>query len=150
MVERIGEHYRANISNRFIRPALLHIPMEKQAWDLVESFTKVEQYQDQGFHLQELYQQIIASAQFVAVVRRDVAPVIRNRVPASSAQDKVFRDMAVNNFNSNIQLFAGMISELYVHLVELDKNNNAKGRSPLYISIPGLEGIDQLLTGNKG
>ena len=45
LIERIGEHYRTNISNRFIRPTLLQLPMEKQAWDLIETLTeKVEQY----------------------------------------------------------------------------------------------------------
>ena len=149
LVQHIGEHYRTNISNPYIRPALHNASLEKQTWDLVETLTEQsEQYQDQGFHLDELYQQIIAAAQFVAVVRRDLVPVLRNRVPnVTDSSGKVFRQMAVNNFNSNIKVFADLINELYVSLVEMDKAN-VKGRRPLYPTIPGLEDVSRLLVGN--
>jgi hypothetical protein len=148
MVERIGEHYRANISNRFLTPALLHAPLGKETWDLIEILAeKSDQYESQGFHLEDLYRQILAAAQFVAAIRRDVAPVIRNRIPPATGQDKVFRDMAVNNFNSNIQVFADMLSDLYVNLVEMDKaNTKARGR-PIYTTIPELEDVGRLLIG---
>ena len=149
LVERIGEHYRTNISNRFIRPALLQLPLEKQSWDLIEILTeKIEQFRYQGFHLDELYRQIIAAARFVAVTRRDLVPTLRNRLSGSgSSSDRVLRDMAVNNFASNLQVFADLVNELYVNLVELDKLD-AKGRRPLYMSIPELQDIGRLLVGN--
>ena len=149
LIERIGEHYRANISNRFIRPALLQLPLEKQAWDNIEILTeKLEQYRYQGFHLDELYRHVAAAARFVALTRRELVPSLRNRlVGSSSGQDKVLRDMAVNNFGSNLQLFADLVNELYVCLVELDKVE-AKGRRPLYMSIPELQDIGRLLVGS--
>ena len=149
LIERIGEHYRTNISNRFIRPTLLQIPLEKQAWDLIETLTeKIEQYRYQGFHLDELYRQIIAASRFVAVTRRDLVPSLRNRlISGNSGPDRVLRDMAVNNFASNLQVFADLVNELYVLLVELDKND-AKGRRPLYMSIPELADVGRLLVGN--
>ena len=148
LIERIGEHYRTNISNRFIRPALLQLPLEKQCWDLIEILTeKLEQYRYQGFHLDELYRQIVACSRFVAVTRREMVPTLRNRLSGSSGPDRVLRDMAVNNFGSNLQLFADLVNELYVCLVEIDKAE-AKGRRPLYMSIPELQDIGRLLVGN--
>ena len=149
LVERIGEHYRTNISNRFIRPALLQLPLEKQSWDLIEVLTeKIEQYRYQGFHLDELYRQIVACARFVAITRREMVPTLRNRLSGgASGPDRVLRDMAVNNFGSNLQLFADLVNELYVSLVELDKLQ-AKGHRPLYMSIPELQDIGRMLVGN--
>jgi len=138
-----------NISNRFIRPALLQLPIEKQSWDLIETLTeKVEQYQYQGYHYDELYRQIAACSRFVGHARRDLAPGLRNRLSSgSSSSEKVLRDMAVNNFGSNLQLFADLVNELYVNLVELDKAE-AKGKRPVYLSIPELQDIGRLLVGN--
>jgi len=147
LVERIGEHYRTNISNRFIRPTLLQLPLEKQSWDQIETLTeKIEQYRYQGFHLDELYRQIMAAARFVAVTRRDLVPSLRTRFAGGTGPDKVLRDMAVNNFGSNLKLFADLLNELYVNLVELDKKN-AKGRCPFYMSIPELNDVGRMLVG---
>jgi hypothetical protein len=149
LIERIGEHYRTNISNRFIRPALLQLPLEKHAWDLIEILTeKIEQYQYQGYHLDELYRQIAAAARFVSLTRRELVPGLRNRLGGGggSGPDKVLRDMAVNNFGSNLQLFADLVNELYVILVELDKID-AKGRRPLYMQMPELADIGRMLVG---
>jgi hypothetical protein len=121
--------------------------MEKQSWDLIETLTeKIEQYRYQGFHLDELYRQIMAAARFVAVTRRDLVPSLRSRLAGGSGPDKVLRDMAVNNFASNLQLFSDLLNELYVSLVELDKQN-AKGRRPLYMNIPELNDVGRLLIG---
>ena len=149
LIERIGEHYRTNISNRFIRPALLQLPLEKQSWDLIEILTeKIEQYRYQGFHLDELYHQIIACGRFVSLTRRELVPTLRNRLSGgNSVPDRVLRDMAVNNFGSNLQVFADLVNELYVCLVELDKVD-AKGHRPLYMSIPELKDIGRMLVGN--
>lgn len=148
LVERIGEHYRSNISNRFIRPALLQLPLEKQSWDLIEILTeKIEQFRYQGFHLDELYHQIVACARFVSITRRELVPILRMRLSGGGGADKVLRDMAVNNFGSNLQVFADLVNELYVNLVEIDKRDS-KGRRPLYMSIPELQDIGRLLVGN--
>ena len=149
LIERIGDHYKTNISNRFIRPALLQLPLEKQSWDLIEVLTeKLEQYRYQGFHLDELYRQIIACGRFVSITRRELVPTLRNRLSGgSSGPDRVLKDMAVNNFGSNLQLFADLVNELYVSLVEIDKAN-AKGHRPLYLTIPELKDIGRMLVGS--
>ena len=148
LVERIGEHYRTNISNRFIRPALLQLPIEKQSWDQIEALTeKIEQYRYQGFHMDELYRQIMAAARFVAVVRRDLIHNLRNRLSGSYGSDKVLRDMAVSNFTSNLQVFADLVNELFICLVDIDKASS-KGRRPVYMSLPELQDVGRLLTGS--
>ncbi|QQO08957.1 hypothetical protein [Breznakiella homolactica] len=147
LIERIGEHYKTNISNRFIRPALLQLPLEKQSWDLIEILTeKTEQYRYQGFHLDELYRQISAAARFVSMARKELVPTLRNRLSSSTGADRVLRDMAVNNFGSNLQLFADLLNELYVKLVDLDKKNS-RGHMPLYTQIPELQDIGRQLVG---
>jgi hypothetical protein len=145
LIERIGEHYRTNISNRFIRPALLQIPFDNQSWDLLEDLT--EKPPTQALHLDEVYREIVAAAHFVAVVRRELVPGLRNRIGRNaSAQDKVLMDMAVNNFASNLQVFADLLNELYVKLVAADKAD-ARGHVPLYSQMPELSNIGRLLVG---
>ncbi|MDR1430005.1 MAG: hypothetical protein LBI85_06915 [Spirochaetaceae bacterium] len=149
MIEQIGAHYKDNISNRFIRPALLQLPLEKQSWDLIEILTeKIEQYRYQGFHLDELYRQIIAAARFVALARKELVPTLRNRLGSgmTASSEKVLRDMAVNNFASNLQLFADLVNELFIKLVELDKKDS-KGHRPLYSQIAELQDIGRMLVG---
>ncbi|MDR1930942.1 MAG: hypothetical protein LBQ44_10000 [Treponema sp.] len=148
LVERIGEHYRTNISNRFIRPALLQLPLDNQTWDFIEVLTGTTQ--NQGFPLDELYAQIMAAASFVAAVRRDLVPGLRHRIAGRidmTGQDKVLKDMAINNFASNLQVFADLIYELYIKLVEIDKKAS-KGRMPLYARTPGLSEVGRHLVGS--
>jgi hypothetical protein len=146
LIERIGEHYRTNISNRFIRPVLLQLPFDNQSWDLMEDLT--EKPGTQAIHLDELYREIVAAAHFVSVVRRELVPGLRNRInrndPASP--DKVLREMAVNNFASNLQVFADLVNELFVKLVAADKAD-AKGHAPLYTQMQDLSNVGRLLVG---
>lgn len=147
LIERISDHYQANISNRFIRPALLQLSLDKMTWDQIELLTeKFDQFHYQGYHLDELYRQIAASAHFVATARRDLVPTLKNRLGAGagSGSEKVLRDMAVNAFASNVKVMAELLSELYRALVEFDKNA-AKGRKPVYKQIPELADIESLL-----
>jgi hypothetical protein len=147
LVERIGEHYRSNIFTRFVRPALLQLPIEKQTWNLIEELTeKIEHYRYQGFPLDELYRQVAAAARFISVTRRDLLPVLRNRISTPAGSDRVLRDMAVNNFGSNLKVFTDMINELYLSLLGMDKKD-AKGRKPVYLSIPELADVSSLLAG---
>jgi hypothetical protein len=145
LIERIGEHYRTNISNRFIRPVLLQLPFDNQSWDLIEDLTERA---NQGIHLDELYRQIVAAAHFVALIRRELLPGLRNRISRgdASSQDRVLRDMAVNNFASNLQVFADLVNELFIKLVEADKADS-KGHLPLYAQMPELTNIGRLLVG---
>jgi hypothetical protein len=145
LIDRIGEHYRSNITNRFIRPALLQLPFDNQSWDLMEDLTEKEA--SPTLHLEEVYRQIAAAARFVAVVRRDL-PDLRSRVSRAdpSAPDKVLREMAIKNFGANLQVFADLVNELYVKLVEMDKAD-AKGAATVFSQMPELANVGRLLVG---
>ena len=151
LIEQIGDHYQTNISNRFLRPLLLQLQIDKSTWDQIELLTeKMELFRYQGFHLDELYHQIAACARFVEIARHGLIPTIRaklNAAPGSSGPDKILREMAANNFVSNLQVFADLLNELYVNLVELDKQT-AKNNKPVYNSMPDLVGIGRLLVGH--
>ena len=150
LIEQISEHYRTNISNRFIRPALLQLSLDKVAWDHIEALTeKFEHFRYQGFHLDELYRQIAAAAKFVYSTRNEIAPTLRYRLTSSGAtgQEKVLRDMAINNFSHNLKVFADLIYELYVKLTEIDRVA-AGGKRPVYEQMPELADIGMQLVGH--
>jgi len=149
LIERIGEHYRANIANRFLRPGLLQLPLDKMTWDQIETLTeKMEQYRYQGFHFDELYRQIAAAARFVATGRHETTTSLRNRLGSDpGGPDRVLRDMAINNFASNLQLFADILNELYTSLVKLDQEASVKGRKPVYSQMPELSDFSRQLAG---
>lgn len=147
IIEQIGEHYRTNIANPYIRPALLQLRLEKQDWDLIDILVgRSDQLSYHGIYLEELYMQLCASANFVAMARRDLVPNLRHNrdIARGSETDKVFRDMAVINFGANLKVFADLVNELYVKLVDLDRAE-AKGRIPVYTQIQGLQNIGHLL-----
>lgn len=149
LIEQIGVHYRANISNRFLRPVLLQLQIDKNTWDQIELLTeKVELFNYQGFHLDELYRQIAACARFVEVARYGMVPALKSKLNvAPNGPEKVIREMAANNFASNLQVFADLLNELYVGLMELDNQNTGKN-PPVYTQIPDLYNVDHLLAGN--
>jgi hypothetical protein len=145
LLDQISEHYRSNIASRFIRPVLLQLPLDKQSWDLIEDLAKGS---NQSVHLEELYRKILAAAQFVALARRELGSNIRKRVTAlgGGGSDKVLRDMAVNNFGSNLRVFADLLNELFIKLVEIDRLES-KNRLPLYAKLPELANVGHLLIG---
>jgi hypothetical protein len=146
LLEQIGNHYRLNIASPFIRPALMQLPLDPQDAALIEMLTQ-RQGQYLGFELDELYRQIAASARFVSTVRHELLPVLRNRLGGGATeQQKVFRDMAVNNFGSNLKVFADLLNELYLILVDLDKAES-RGRRPLYLQMPELLDVGHMLVG---
>jgi hypothetical protein len=148
LIEKIGEHYRANISNRFLRPVLLQLQIDKSTWDMIEVLTeKMELYRYQGFHLDELYRQIAACARFVEVARnKSNIKSKMNAIPSGGA-DKILRDMAVSNFSSNLQVWADLLNELFVNLVEFDKGNSGE-RQPVYTQMSELYNVGRLLVGH--
>jgi len=151
LIKQLVDHYRTNISNRFIRPALLQLPFDEIIWGQIESLTeRFDQLSYQGFNIEDLYRQIGALAKFVDAVRREIAPSLRYRLgnTYSDKTDKLLRDMAINNFPSNLQVFAGLLFELYNKLIELD-TADAKGKRPIYTKYPDLDDIEDKLLGNK-
>jgi hypothetical protein len=145
LIERIGEHYRSNIANRFIRPALLQLQIDNQSWNLIEVLMeRGDRYQ--GYELDELYRQIAAAADMVFQVRTNLIPGIRSRqsIATMTGSDKVLRDMAISNFASNIHVLADLLNELFMQLVEADKAQ-ARGRKPLYAQMPEVADLGKRL-----
>ena len=151
LIERISEHYQANICNRYLRPALLQLQIDKSVWDQIELLTeKMEMFRYQGFHLDELYRQISACARFVDIARNNMPGILRLRMnSAPSGPDKIIREMAASNFMSNLKVFADQLNELYINLVELDKADAQKRKAkPVYEQITELYSIGRLIVGH--
>lgn len=151
IIERLGEHYKANINNRAMRVALLKMDLDNTTWDRIERLTEVSDYQrNEGYSIHELYEHILAIALFVDYSRRRLLPNIRALLAedagfgGGSRNDRVLRDMAVSNFRSNLTLLADMVKELYAKTLELDREL-AKGKKPVSSGIPELARLTQLL-----
>ncbi len=146
LIETIGQHYRNNIGNRFLRRALSAVVLEPGVWNLIELLTeKAENYRYQGFHIDELYQQIVAIARFIFEVRKEILPNLRHLAnPANGESDRVYREMAINNFEANLRILSDYVNELYVKTVAIDKAN-AKGKSPAYSRMPELAELGHYL-----
>jgi len=149
LIEQIGEHYRANISNRFLRPVLLQLQVDKNTWDQIEALTeKMELYRYQGFHLDELYRQIAACARFVEVARNNMSHALKSKITSlPSGPDKILREMAASNFVSNLKVFTDLLNELYISLVEMDKASAGK-EQPVYTQIQELFSVGRFLVGH--
>jgi hypothetical protein len=147
IIKQLGDHYKNNISNRFIRPALLQLPFDEIFWSQIESITdRYDQPDYQGYYIDDLYRQIAALVKLVDAVRREIAPTLRYRIGNNlpDKMDKVLRDMTINNFSANLQGFANIIYELYNRLVELD-TEVSKGKRPVYRQYAELEDIEEKL-----
>jgi hypothetical protein len=150
VIEAIGEHYRANIANRFTRRALSSMTLDQATWNMIEELTeKCDNYRYQGYHPDEIYTQVLAMARFIYQSRRQVLPNLRFLTATSGADrispsDKVFRDMAVNNFGPNLKILADKVNELYVKVVAIDKDA-AGQKPPVYSQISELREIGRYL-----
>lgn len=151
LIDSIGQHYRTNIGNRYVRNAFSVLPLDAKDWALIESVTeKAEYHQYQGYHMDELYERILALGRFIYHARRELAPQLRARLstyssgPGPLGNDRVLRDMAVNNFDSNLSILADLVNKLYARTVEVD-TELARGHMPVYKSFRGLDEIGTYL-----
>ena len=149
IVVRIGRHYNENIATRFLRPLfaqiLSDIELSRRIVDLTEHS---EDFVLQGFHLDDLYYDIIALARFIYLVRRDILPNITSLTESNTKMataDKVYRNMAFSNLGPNLSLLASMVLELYQATLKYDKK--AAGRRKTTASrITDLAEMERLLT----
>ena len=148
MIEQISAHYQTNISNRFLRPVILQLQIDKLAWDRIGLLTeKLEMFRYQGFHLDELYLSIAACARFVDLARSNLIPNLKSKISATSnISDKILRDMAANNFPHNLDVFADLLNALLSVLLDLDKNSAGK-KPPVFSQMPEMQNVSQLLGG---
>ena len=149
LIETIGHHYRNNISNRFTRGALSVLTIDNATWNQIEELTeKTANYRYQGYHPDELYGLILAMARFISAARKQSGQTLRygGNMAKLNAQDRVLRDMVVNNFASNLNILADSVNKLYVKIVELDKEQSV-GRAPEYTKFPELNELGRYLVG---
>ncbi len=153
LVERLGEHYRSNINNRILRPALLKLDINNTTWEKIDRLTEASSVDRiQGYNFEELYEEILAIATLINHAKNQLAPNIRTKLSggvgtgrgAESATDRVLREMAVNNFVSNLGVLSDMVNDLYTRTVELDKRENA-GKTTVLSKMPELKQVGRLL-----
>ena len=149
IIVRIGRHYNENIATRFLRPLfaqiLSNIDLSRHIVDLTEHS---EDFVLQGFHLDDLYYDIIALARFVYFVRRDVLPNINSIAEANTKMataDRVYRNMAFSNLAPNLNLLASMVLELYRATLQYDTKMAGKGKT-VASRIADLADMERLLT----
>jgi hypothetical protein len=145
-VEKVGDHFVNNVSNRFVRKALMILELQQAEWDRLENLTaKSEYYKQQGFQFDELYEMVLAAAHFIQEARVKMLPNIRNMLGAGSTdQERVLRDMAAQNFGVNLEILADLINELYMKTMGLDKAAHDKKR-PVFERIPELKDLGKML-----
>jgi hypothetical protein len=146
IIEKIGDHFLNNVSNRFIRKTLVILELPQAEWDRLENLTnKTEYYKQNGFSYDELYEMVLAAAHFISQARQKMVPHIKGMlVQAGTDKDKVLRDMAAQNFPVNLAILSDLINELYMKTTELDRSEHEKKR-PVYERIPELKDIGKLL-----
>jgi len=146
IVEKIGDHFTTNVSNRFVRKALMVLELAQAEWDRLENLTaKTDYYKQQGFTFDELYEMVLAAAHFIHEARKKLLPNIRGMMGAgSSDQDRVLRDMAAQNFGVNLAIFSDLVNELYQKTAAIDKATHEKKR-PVFERIPELKDLGKYL-----
>jgi hypothetical protein len=151
LIDSIGAHYRTNIGNRYVRAAFRVLPIDATAWNLIESVTeKSDYYTLQGYHFDELYDRVLALAEFVYHARRELQPQLRMMLSSATSSaiptgnERILRDMAVNNFASNLSILGDLVNKLYTRTVELDMDAHRHGR-PIYKTVKGLDQIGEYL-----
>ncbi len=157
IVEKIGDHYQNNINNRFMRKALLHLELPQSEWDRLEGLiSKSDYYKAQGFQLDELYEMVLAACHFIFEARQKLIPNLKAIVTQSAGghrgreqqgnpeQDKVLREMAIDNFPVNLRILTDLVNELYVKTTNLDRQVHGS-KPPLYEKITELKQIGRYL-----
>lgn len=148
IIVRIGRYYNENIATRFLRPVfaqiLSDIDLSRHILDLTEHS---EDFVLQGFHLDDLYSDIVAMVRFIYLVRRDILPNISSLAEANTktaTADKVYRNMAFSNLGPNLDILASLVRELYHATLEYDKKHSPAGKE-VSRRTSGLADIERLL-----
>ncbi|HEY9593671.1 MAG TPA: hypothetical protein VHE79_04280 [Spirochaetia bacterium] len=146
IIEKVGDHFQNNVSNRFTRKVLVVLELQQAEWDRLENLTgKTEYYKQQGFQFDELYEMVLSAAHFIHEARQKIVPNIRSMLAqGSTEQDRVLRDMAAQNFPVNLAILSDLINELYLRVTAIDRAAHEK-KKPVYERIPELKELGRLL-----
>ncbi|WP_028972775.1 hypothetical protein [Spirochaeta cellobiosiphila] len=140
-IDDLSDHYLNNIYNRFLRKVVMTVSLDSAQWSMIEKLTERSgEYRYQGYYYTEMYEMILALSVFVYKTRQEIQPNLRHMLNQAGSDtalrggvnrmdnSKVFRDMAVNNFKSNLNILSDKINNLYMLIINLDKNENGQGR----------------------
>lgn len=157
IVEKISSHYLNNISNRFMRKALLVLEIQQSDWERLDSLTAgLEYHRAQGYQFDELYEMILSAARFIAQARQRILPNLRAMASqgtvlgrrageaAGGDQDRILRDMATQNFPVNLGILTDLVNELYLKTTALDRKAAGK-KTPVFQRIPELKDLGRYL-----
>ncbi|MFP4383770.1 MAG: hypothetical protein ACLFSE_06960 [Spirochaetia bacterium] len=146
-VESISDHFNRNINNRYLRPLFLHMTLERRTMDMVDDITDdPDRLRLQGLHYEELYERIMALAKFIYFARKDILPSIRRKLTYGGAvgNERILREMAINNFGSNLSVLADLVNDLFLKTVMADKEDH-QTKSPEYMLLPELKELGDYL-----
>lgn len=148
LIEKIGVHYNQNVANRYIRPVLGAVLAESEfSGDCTALTERFEQYQYQGYYLDDLYRQILALFKLCEKIEKISLPDLRNQAAGvmkgiSSEREKVIRDIAVNNLPYNISLLKEMLASLFAKAKQEDSRMN-NGIPAVMNTIPGIVDLEK-------
>ena len=148
LLDEVRKHYKSNMSNSYIRSALLSLDMPYDQRNAIESITdKLEMYRNQGYKFEELYNGIYSLAVFIYKARLEVVPGLKNSnfLRDATASDRVLAGMAADNLSANLNILADRLNELYLKVVRLDVKSH-KVKSPVYTRMHELDKLGQILT----
>ena len=149
LIQELGEHYRNNINNKYVKKAYLNLTLDMGDFNRIESFTEEANYAvsyEYGFN--ELYERILSLARFVHDVKSNILPNLRGLAGSAEGpqadKEKILRDIALNNFPANLGILSDMVHQLFIKIFELDKRENGES-TPFFNKNPDLKEIGQLL-----
>lgn len=147
IIERLAGHFKSSINNSYVRSALISMDLPPNTRLAMQPLTeKVDSYKLHGYRFDELYAGIIALATYIYKVRKDIYPYLRNSLSSKAHGDeKILQLMAVDNLKTNMSVLADDVSDLYMRVVQLDKDSH-KVKPPVYERIPELQTLGQMLT----
>lgn len=150
LINKIADHYRNNVANKFIRPEFRVLKLESRVLDNLDDFASrgASGLRSQGLHLDDLYHLILSLGRFVKTCRVDLLPQVRRSISLGhgrrSPQEKLLADMAANNFPSNLNVLADLVNDLFVAAQAEDQRLSA-GKKPASAAIPELKDFGSLL-----
>ncbi|OQY35651.1 MAG: hypothetical protein B6241_00220 [Spirochaetaceae bacterium 4572_59] len=147
-LDELKKQYESNMSNSFIRSALISLDLPYEIRSGIEGITdKLDYYKQQGYRFEEIYNGIYGMALFIYRARMEIVPYLKNSpsLSAVSASEKILASMAADNLKANLNILADRLNELYLCVVRIDVDSH-KVKQPVYKRIPQLDKLGQFLT----
>ena len=147
-LDDLKQHYESNMSNAFIRSALISMDLPYEIRNGIENITdKLDYYKHQGYRFEELYNGIYGMALFIYRARVEVVPSLKKNPSLHNVteSEKILASMAADNLKANLNILADHLNDLYLSVVRVDIDSH-KVKMPVYKRMPELDKLGQLLT----